>query len=93
MSSSKVSEMESLNKRLEDLTRAKIRAETEEAHLSEERKKLIGKISSEYGVSTLDELRDLSKKLIEQNTVNMKKFEVDIAKIEQDLVSIQSGKE
>jgi F0F1-type ATP synthase membrane subunit b/b' len=77
-------------KKHKQLQTKKIQIETEINNLEKQRNEIIEQAKSEYGVETLEELRNLYKKLSEENEKNIKQFEEEINYIEQQVNKLET---
>ena len=80
--------IEGLKARWNNLNKIKIQTETELKSAQAELDKAIREANEEFGVNTLDELRDLYAKRVDENNRNIEQFETSLNTIETKLQEI-----
>ena len=77
--------VENLKSRWADLNKIKIQTETELKSAQAELDKAMNDAKSQFGVTSLDELRDLYGKRVEENNKSIEDFERNLSEIENKL--------
>lgn len=80
-----------LKARHRTLENKKIETETEVKHLTSQKQDLLSQMKENFGVETVEELRDLHEKLRQEDENKVEDFGKDIAAVEKKLSELQEG--
>lgn len=87
MPADQVKKLEELKARHSALERQKLQAEAEKQHLDSEEARLLAEAKEKFGVSSVEELRDLSGKAHAENEEAIALFESELNAIQEELAA------
>ncbi|MBO9428498.1 hypothetical protein [Sulfitobacter sp. R18_1] len=91
MSGDLTKKLDDLKSRHRALENKKIQADTQVEHLSSIKQDLMTEMKEKFGVSSVEELRELHEKLRKEDEKTVEDFGQSIAAVEQKLSSLQEG--